>query len=48
MNLETGTSLYLFKHLVARKEIIVDMLSSKISSNLSTQSLQKIVRDEYK
>lgn len=32
MNLEAGTALYLFKHLVARKEIIVDLFSSKISS----------------
>ncbi|MEM1168768.1 MAG: TnsA endonuclease C-terminal domain-containing protein [Cyanobacteria bacterium P01_H01_bin.35] len=42
MNLEIGTALYLFKHLVARKEIIVDMFNSKISSNLSTKSIQKI------
>ncbi len=48
MNLETGTALSLFKHLVARKEIIVDMFNSKISSNLSTQSLQRIVEYAYK
>ena len=47
MNLETGTALSLFKHLVARKEIIPDMFNSKISSNLSTQSIQKIVWDDY-
>ncbi len=45
MNLEAGTALSLFKHLIARKEIMVDMFNSKISSNLSTQSLQKIVWD---
>ncbi|MEC4987112.1 MAG: TnsA endonuclease C-terminal domain-containing protein [Oscillatoria sp. PMC 1068.18] len=47
MNLEAGTALSLFKHLVARKEIIVDMFNSKISSSLSTQSIQKIVWDDY-
>ncbi len=47
MNLETGTTLSLFKHLVARKEIILDIFNSKISSNLSTQCLQKIVWDSY-
>ena len=43
MNLEAGISLLLFRHLVARKEIVVNMFDSKISSNLATQSLQKIV-----
>lgn len=47
MNLEAGTALSLFKHLVARKQIIVDMFNSKISSSLSTQSIQKIVWDDY-
>lgn len=47
MNLETGTALSLFKHLVARKKVIVDMFNSKISSHLSTQSIQKIVWDDY-
>lgn len=46
MNLEEGTALSLFRHLVARKEIIVDMFSTKISSNLSTQAIQKIVRND--
>ncbi|MEA5498337.1 TnsA endonuclease C-terminal domain-containing protein [Limnoraphis robusta Tam1] len=47
MNLDPGIALYLFKHLVARKEIIVDMLNSKISSNLSTTAIQKIREDSY-
>lgn len=46
MNLETGTALSLFRHLVARKKIIVDLFNTKISSNLSTQAIQKIVRDD--
>jgi hypothetical protein len=46
MNLEAGTALSLFRHLVARKEIIVDMFNTKISSNLSTQAIQKIVRND--
>ena len=47
MNLEAGTGLYLFKHLVARKEIILDIFNSQISGNLSTESIQKIVEAVY-
>ncbi|MBS3026948.1 MAG: TnsA endonuclease C-terminal domain-containing protein [Dolichospermum sp. DET50] len=43
MNLESGTSLYIFKHLIARKEILMDMLGTKISSCPSTTVIQKIV-----
>lgn len=43
MNLEPGTALYLFKHLVARKEIIMDMLGTKISACPSTQEIKRIV-----
>ena len=42
-NVETGTFLYLFKYLVARKKVIVDMETSKISSCLATQIIQKII-----
>ncbi len=40
MNLEDGTSLSIFKHLLARKEILCDMTSTKISTKLSTQLIQ--------
>lgn len=43
MNLESGTTLYLFKHLVARKEIMMDMLETKISGCPSTKAIQKII-----
>jgi len=39
MNIEPGTSLYLFKHLLARKEILMDMLTQKISGCPSTQAI---------
>ena len=37
MNIKPGTSLYIFRHLIARKEIIVDMLETKISVSPSTK-----------
>ena len=43
MNLEVGTSLSLFKHLVARKEIIVDMFQSKITDGLSANIIKAII-----
>lgn len=43
MNIEAGTSLYLFRHLIAKKEIIIDMMSNKISGISSTTELQKII-----
>lgn len=43
MNLENGTSLYLFKHLIARKEIIMDMIENKIYAHSSTQAIKKII-----
>ncbi len=43
MNFETGTSLYLFKHLVARKEILIeDMQNTKVNSLLSTEKLKVV------
>nr|WP_281172841.1 TnsA endonuclease C-terminal domain-containing protein [Cylindrospermum stagnale] len=43
MNIEAGTSLMLFKHLLATKEILMDMESTKISSCPSSQAIQKII-----
>jgi hypothetical protein len=43
MNIENGTSLRLFKHLVARKEILMDVLGTKISSCPSTKAIKKII-----
>lgn len=42
-NLEMGTCLYLFKHLIARKEIVIDILNTKISSCPSTKLIQRII-----
>ena len=42
MNIESGTSLYLFKHLLARKEILMDMLDTKVSSCPSTKTIKRI------
>ena len=46
MNLETGTALSLFRHLLARKKVMVDMFKVKISSNLSTQAIQEVAPDD--
>jgi len=43
MNIEPGTSLYLFRHLIARKEIIMDMLATKTSSCPSSREIKKII-----
>ncbi|MEH1768392.1 TnsA endonuclease C-terminal domain-containing protein [Nostoc sp.] len=43
MNIESGTSLYLFRHLIAKKEIIMDMLVTKISSCPSSREIKKII-----
>ena len=43
MSLESGTSLSLFKHLVAKKEIIVDMSQSKIADHLAANIIKKII-----
>jgi hypothetical protein len=42
MNLESGTSLYLFRHLLAKKEIIIDM-EAKISACSSVEAIKRIV-----
>ena len=43
MDLEIGTSLSLFKHLVARQKIIVDMFQSKITDHFATKIIKKIL-----
>ncbi|BAY35709.1 Tn7-like transposition protein A [Nostoc sp. NIES-2111] len=43
MNLEIGTSLYIFKHLLANKKIIMDMQTNAISSSISAREIQKII-----
>lgn len=42
-NIQSGTSLYLFKHLIARKEIIMDMLETKISACPSSKAIKEII-----
>lgn len=42
MNIEAGTSLMLFKHLLANKEIVMDMVSTKISGCPSVKAIQQI------
>ncbi|MBW4599032.1 MAG: TnsA endonuclease C-terminal domain-containing protein [Calothrix sp. FI2-JRJ7] len=43
MNLEVGTNLYLFRHLIANKQIIMDMETSKISTVMSASKIQRII-----
>ena len=43
MNLEPGISLYLFRHLVARKEIEIDMRETKISVCPSARAIKHII-----
>ncbi len=43
INLEPGTSLDIIKHLIARKEIIMDMMTKSCSS-CSTDSIKRIIR----
>lgn len=42
LGIEKGTSLYLFRHLVARKEIIIDVHSSKNCPDVLTKDIQEI------
>jgi len=42
-NLGGGSFLFIFKHLVARKEIVMDMLSTDISSCASAKLIQRII-----
>jgi hypothetical protein len=42
MNLESGTSLYLFRHLLARKEILMDM-ETTISACSSVKAIKRII-----
>jgi hypothetical protein len=43
IGIKSGTSLLLFKHLIARKEIIVDMLETKLSSSSYTNIIKKVI-----
>ncbi|MFW9777160.1 TnsA endonuclease C-terminal domain-containing protein, partial [Brucella melitensis] len=43
MNIESGTSIYLFRHLIAWKEIIMDMLANKISSCPYSKEIKEII-----
>ncbi|MBG1266644.1 TnsA endonuclease C-terminal domain-containing protein [Nostoc sp. WHI] len=43
MNIESGTSLYLFKHLIATKKIIIDMVEAKISDCPSSKVIIEIL-----
>lgn len=43
MGIVPGTSLSLFKHLVAKKEIIIDMLENKISESSSTTIIKSFI-----
>ncbi|WP_224311971.1 MULTISPECIES: TnsA endonuclease C-terminal domain-containing protein [Nostocaceae] len=43
MNINSGTSLYVFKHLIARKEILVDLVAIKLSACPSTKVIEKII-----
>lgn len=42
-HLDGGSFLYIFKHLVARKEIVMDMLNTNISSCSSAKLIQRII-----
>ncbi|MEH2218725.1 MAG: TnsA endonuclease C-terminal domain-containing protein [Nostoc sp.] len=42
-DIERGTSLYLFKYLVAKKEVIMDMFETQIFKSPSTRLIKKIV-----
>ncbi|MDJ0691610.1 MAG: TnsA endonuclease N-terminal domain-containing protein [Xenococcaceae cyanobacterium MO_188.B32] len=42
IGIRSGTSLSLFKHLIARKEIIVDMLETKLSGSSHTTIIKKV------
>lgn len=43
MNIKSGTSLYMFKHLIAAKKIIINMLETKISACPSSKVIEKII-----
>ncbi|MEH2229753.1 MAG: TnsA endonuclease C-terminal domain-containing protein [Nostoc sp.] len=43
MNINSGTSLYIFKHLIAAKKIIINMLETKISACPSSKVIEKII-----
>jgi hypothetical protein len=43
MNIKSGTSLYILRYLIARKEVIIDMLNTKVSACPSTEFIQNII-----
>lgn len=43
INLESGMSLYVFRHLLAKKEIVMDMVETKISGCSSVKAIKRIV-----
>ncbi|BAY32861.1 Tn7-like transposition protein A [Nostoc carneum NIES-2107] len=43
MNISYGTSLYVFKHLIAIKEVIVDLVKIKLSACPSTKVFEKVI-----
>jgi hypothetical protein len=43
MNIKSGTSLYIFKHLIAAKKIIINMLETKVSACPSSKVIEKII-----
>ncbi|MDZ8238661.1 MAG: TnsA endonuclease C-terminal domain-containing protein [Nostoc sp. ChiQUE01a] len=43
MNINDGTSLYIFKHLIATKKIIIDMMETKISACRSSKLIKNII-----
>lgn len=45
MQIEIGTCLRIFRHLVARKEVILD-ITQKIDLNKSAQSLVTVIMDK--
>ena len=40
MNVDAGTSLYLFRHLLANKLVLVNMSNQKVLTSLSTEDLK--------
>ncbi|MDM9581939.1 MULTISPECIES: TnsA endonuclease C-terminal domain-containing protein [unclassified Nostoc] len=43
MNVNYGTSLYVFKHLIAKKQLIVNLVKIKLSACPSTKVIEKII-----
>ncbi len=43
MNVNYGTSLYVFKHLIAKKQLIVNLVKIKLSACPSTKVIEEII-----